>query len=130
MSWQAYVDDHLMPLPSGAELTHGAILGIDGGVWAQSPNFPELSAQEVTNIVNGFTNPASLGATGILLGGEKYMSVAGDEGVLRGKKGPGGVTIKKTKTAMVIGIYSEGVQPGDCNVQVENLADYLIEQGI
>lgn len=29
--------------------------------------------------------------------------------------------MKKTNTAIVIGIYSEGVAPGDCNVVVENL---------
>ena len=41
-----------------------------------------------------------------------------------------GVTIKKTTSAMVIGIYGEGVQPADGNIVVENLADYLIGQGI
>ena len=41
-----------------------------------------------------------------------------------------GVTIKKTNSALVIGIYSEGVQPADGNIVVENLADYLIGQGI
>ena len=36
MSWQAYVDDHLMcQLPSGGQLQHAAIWGQDGGVWAQ-----------------------------------------------------------------------------------------------
>ena len=34
--------------------------------------------------------------------------------------------VKKTNTAMVIGLFDEGVQPGDCNVVVENLGDYLI----
>ena len=41
-----------------------------------------------------------------------------------------GVTIKKTNSALVIGIYGEGVQPADGNIVVENLADYLIGQGI
>ena len=41
-----------------------------------------------------------------------------------------GVTIKKTSSALVIGIYGEGVQPADGNIVVENLADYLIGQGI
>ncbi|PRW20740.1 Minor pollen allergen Che a 2 [Chlorella sorokiniana] len=68
---------------------------------------------------------------GIRIGGEKYMMVAGEPGVvLRGKKGPSGCTLKKTNTAVVVGIYGEGVPHGDCNVVVENLADYLIEQSI
>ena len=41
-----------------------------------------------------------------------------------------GATIKKTNSALVIGIYGEGVQPADGNIVVENLADYLIGQGI
>ena len=28
----------------------------------------------------------------------------------------GGVTVKKTESALVIGIYGEGVTPGECNV--------------
>ena len=44
--------------------------------------------------------------------------------------GQGGLTIKKTNSALVVGIYGEGVQPADCNVTVERLGDYLIEQGI
>ena len=42
----------------------------------------------------------------------------------------GGVTIKATNGALVIGIYAEGVTPGECNVVVEQLGDYLKDQGI
>ena len=59
------------------------------------------------------------------------MVIAGDPGaVIRGKKGPSGIVIKKTNTAMVVGAFDEGPQPGDCNVVVENLGDYLVSQGI
>ena len=48
MSWQEYVDDHLMcELPNGGNLKSAAIVGLDGGVWAQSPDFPTLSNEEV-----------------------------------------------------------------------------------
>ena len=40
-----------------------------------------------------------------------------------------GVTIKKTNTALVVGIYNQAVSAGEANVVVENLGDYLIEQG-
>jgi hypothetical protein len=47
MSWQSYVDDHLMcELPNGGQLQHAAIVGQDGGVWAQSENFPALTSDE------------------------------------------------------------------------------------
>ncbi|XP_028230902.1 profilin-3-like [Glycine soja] len=44
--------------------------------------------------------------------------------------GPGGVTVKKTGAALIIGIYDEPMAPGQCNMVVERLGDYLIEQGL
>lgn len=132
MSWQAYVDDHLMcQLPGGGQLAHAAIWGQDGGVWAQDASFPEVTPEEIAALVAGFDDPSKLAQNGIRIGGEKYMMVAGEPGeVIRGKKGPGGCTMKKTTTAVVVGIYDEGVPHGDCNIVVENLGDYLKEQGI
>lgn len=45
-------------------------------------------------------------------------------------QGPGGVTVKKTNMALVIGIYDEPMTPGQCNMVVERLGDYLVEQGL
>lgn len=42
MSWQTYVDDHLMCEIDGNHLTSAAIIGQDGSVWAQSSNFPQV----------------------------------------------------------------------------------------
>ena len=44
MSWQTYVDDHLMvPLGVGQKpLIGAAILGHDGSIWAQSAAFPQV----------------------------------------------------------------------------------------
>jgi hypothetical protein len=43
MSWQSYVDDHLMCQLSGSNaLTAAAIVGQDGLVWAQSALFPQV----------------------------------------------------------------------------------------
>lgn len=42
MSWQTYVDDHLMCEIEGNYLTSAAIIGQDGTVWAQSNNFPQV----------------------------------------------------------------------------------------
>ncbi|KAG5523496.1 hypothetical protein RHGRI_035337 [Rhododendron griersonianum] len=85
MSWQTYVDDHLMCDIEGNHLSSAAIIGHDGSVWAQSSSFPQ---------------------------------------------GSGGVTIKKTGQALIFGIYEEPVTPGQCNMVVERLGDYLVEQGL
>ncbi|RLN22352.1 profilin-like [Panicum miliaceum] len=130
MSWQAYVDDHLLCDIDGQRLTAAAILGHDGAVWAQSDAFPQVKPEEITAIMNDFNEPGSLAPTGLYLGGSKYMVIQGEPGVvIRGKKGPGGVTIKKTNLAIIIGIYEEPMTPGQCNMVVERLGDYLVDQG-
>uniref|UniRef100_A0A2P2JRY3 Profilin n=1 Tax=Rhizophora mucronata TaxID=61149 RepID=A0A2P2JRY3_RHIMU len=43
MSWQTYVDEHLMCEIEGNHLSAAAIIGQDGSVWAQSSNFPQVS---------------------------------------------------------------------------------------
>lgn len=45
-------------------------------------------------------------------------------------QGSGGITIKKSGQALIIGIYDEPLTPGQCNMIVERLGDYLIEQGM
>ncbi|KAE8651501.1 hypothetical protein Csa_019349 [Cucumis sativus] len=144
MSWQVYVDDHLMCEIEGNHLTSAAIIGQDGSVWAQSQAFPQLKPEEVSGIVGDFDNPGTLAPTGLYIGGTKYMVIQGEPGaVIRGKKvisfnstvlyfssGPGGVTVKKTGLALVIGIYDEPMTPGQCNMIVERLGDYLMDQGL
>nr|Q9XF37.1 RecName: Full=Profilin; AltName: Full=Minor pollen allergen Api g 4; AltName: Allergen=Api g 4 [Apium graveolens]AAD29409.1 profilin [Apium graveolens] len=134
MSWQAYVDDHLMCEVEGnpgQTLTAAAIIGHDGSVWAQSSTFPQIKPEEIAGIMKDFDEPGHLAPTGLYLGGAKYMVIQGEpNAVIRGKKGSGGVTIKKTGQALVFGVYDEPVTPGQCNVIVERLGDYLIDQGL
>ncbi|KAJ6914950.1 hypothetical protein NC651_017052 [Populus alba x Populus x berolinensis] len=131
MSWQQYVDEHLMCDIDGNTLTSAAIIGHDGSVWAQSASFPQFTAEEVAAIMKDFDEPGSLAPTGLFLGGTKYMVIQGEAGaVIRGKKGSGGVTIKKTNQALVIGVYDEPLAPGQCNMIVERLGDYLYDQGL
>ncbi|KAL7140207.1 hypothetical protein ABFS83_09G106200 [Erythranthe nasuta] len=131
MSWQTYVDDHLMCEVEGAHLSAAAILGLDGSVWAQSSAFPQFNKEEMDNIVKDFDEPGSLAPTGLFLAGAKYMVIQGEPGaVIRGKKGSGGITVKKTAQALVFGLYEEPMTPGQCNMVVEKLGDYLLDQGL
>ncbi|KAF8400922.1 hypothetical protein HHK36_014225 [Tetracentron sinense] len=87
--------------------------------------------EEITAIMSDFAEPGSLAPTGLYLGGTKYMVIQGEAGaVIRGKKGSGGVTVKKTTLALIIGVYDEPLTPGQCNMIVERLGDYLIDQGL
>lgn len=131
MSWQAYVDDHLMCEIEGNYLTSGAITGHDGTVWAQSANFLKIKPDEIADIMKDFEEPGFLAPTGLFIGGTKYMVIQGEPGsVIRGKKGHGGVTVKKTGQALIFGIYEEPMTPGQCNMLVEKLGDYLVDQGM
>lgn len=132
MSWDSYISDHLMvTLPNGKTLSNAAIIGQDGGIWAKDGGFPDISPDEVVNIVKGFDDGQVLIDNGLMIGGEKYLIVRGEPGsVIRGRKGDDGVCIKKTTTAIVVGIYGQGVQPGDCNMIVEGLGDYLKEMDV
>ncbi|PIN24202.1 Profilin [Handroanthus impetiginosus] len=131
MSWQSYVDDHLMCDVDGVHLNAAAIIGLDGNVWAQNASFPKFTPQEIANIVRDFDEPGFLAPTGLFLGGAKYMVIQGEPGaVVRGKKGSGGITIKKTGQALIFGIYEEPMTPGQCNMVVEKMGDYLIDQGL
>nr|A4GFC3.1 RecName: Full=Profilin-3; AltName: Full=Pollen allergen Ole e 2; AltName: Allergen=Ole e 2 [Olea europaea]ABG33905.1 Ole e 2 allergen [Olea europaea] len=130
MSWQAYVYEHLMCEIESHHLSSAAILGHDGTVWAQSTAFPQFKPEEITGIMKDFDEPGHLAPTGMFVAGAKYMVIQGEPGaVIRGKKGAGGITIKKTGQALVVGIYDEPMTPGQCNMVVERLGDYLLEQG-
>ncbi|RVX17525.1 Profilin-1 [Vitis vinifera] len=153
MSWQTYVDDHLMCEIEGNHLTAAAILGQDGSVWAQSATFPQFKPEEITAIMTDFAEPGTLAPTGLYLGGTKYMVIQGEPGLSFEAKsfailinhcpfrsalttfsysrlGSGGACIKKTIQALIIGIYDEPLTPGQCNMIVERLGDYLIDQGL
>lgn len=57
MSWQTYVDDHLMADIEGQQGHHlaaAAILGHDGSVWAQSSTFPKVRDIFTTNFLDKY----------------------------------------------------------------------------
>ncbi|XP_065023932.1 profilin-like isoform X1 [Musa acuminata AAA Group] len=90
-----------------------------------------VKPEEMTNIINDFNEPGTLAPIGLFLGSTKYMVIQGEPGaVIRGKKGSGGITVKKTNQALIFGIYDEPMTPGQCNMVVERLGDYLIDQGL
>jgi profilin len=70
-------------------------------------------------------------ANGTLCEGQKYQFLRDDGKALYfKKKGIGGLSIQKSKTAIVIGHYAEGSQAGFCNKAVGVIADYLESLGM
>lgn len=118
-------------LAGGRTLASGAILGLDGSLWASSEGFPELSNEETEVLLQAFDSPDILQSKGLRLNGQKYVAIGGTPGsVVRGRGfevKTSGFTAKKCVQSVVMGFYGEGVQPGECSKVVEDFGDYLID---
>ncbi len=79
MSWDSYIEHLMVDLPHGGKLSSAAIVGQDGGVWAQSEGFPAITPDQIAAIMAGFASyekaghAGELGSTGIKLGEEKFQ---------------------------------------------------------
>jgi profilin len=76
-------------LPGGGQLSSAAIVGHDGGVWAQSAGFPAISKTEVDALLAGLADPAKLAMTGIVIGGEKARAPAPPRAPAAARRAPG-----------------------------------------
>ncbi|ELR13784.1 profilin [Acanthamoeba castellanii str. Neff] len=74
-------------------------------------------------------SPDAVRANGLNLAGVKYLCIKADDRSVYAKKNATGVCCVKTSKAVLIALYDEKVQPGQCANVVEKLADYLIAQG-
>ncbi|KAJ3443225.1 profilin [Anaeramoeba flamelloides] len=124
MSWDSYVETSFV---GSGHVSMGAIVGFAGNVWAQTKGM-NLKPDEVQRIYEGFDDLGKLFNNGIVIGGVKYIFLGGGE-FLKGKKGQDGVIVYKTKTALVIGIYKEGIQTGNCLSVCGKFADWLSDNG-
>jgi len=125
MSWQAYVDTNLL---GTGKIAKAAILGQQGGVWAESPGF-KISPQEQDAILKAYTNADKLRAEGIRLAGKKYFTISVEGRTIQGKIGADGTVIVQTKQAILVVVYAGPVQAPEVTPVVESLADYLISVG-
>ncbi|CAG8718770.1 18218_t:CDS:2, partial [Acaulospora morrowiae] len=125
MSWQEYVDNQLVVHEC---ISQAAIYGQNGSLWATSPGF-SLSPEEVTSIVEAFGNAEKIQANGIFCNSHKYFALSHDETNIHGRMDKDGVIASKTKSAVIIVIYTGEMAGGNANKIVTGLADYLISQG-
>mmetsp|Transcript_3397 Transcript_3397/g.8832 ORF Transcript_3397/g.8832 Transcript_3397/m.8832 type:complete len:129 (+) Transcript_3397:75-461(+) len=128
MSWQAYVDDHLV---GSGTVSQAAIIGVGAyDTWATSPGFT-VSTEEAKALIDGLKNTDSFASNGIILNGQKYMYIKSDGGKeVHGKKGATGCSAFKGNTFVIVCVHDDTIQPGQCSATGGKLADYLIEQGM
>ena len=120
MSWQDYIDTQLV----GKDLKNAVIAGHDGNVWAKSQDF-NVTPNEIQALLSNYSNQESLASSGISLGGQKYFYLSGDDEVIRGKQGKGGVHCVKTNQALLVGIYDSPMEPAQAATITEKLGEYL-----
>jgi len=124
MSWDSYRDT----MTGSGAVKMAAVVGNEGGVWTTSPGF-NITPEEVKTILTGFSNPSLFQQNGVLVGGVKYMYLQSDDSQIQGKKAATGVSIAKAGKCLIIGVYGDGQQPGNCRTNVERIRDYLVTAG-
>ncbi|WP_329456507.1 profilin [Streptomyces sp. NBC_01497] len=123
---QEYVDKELVGTNN---VRRAAIIHADdGGTWAESDG-GLLEAGEGAAIVALFKDPGEVHSKGVVVGGEQFVGVKGDEKSICATKGADGVAIARTDRTIVIGYYQEGEAPCDALLTVGNVADSLRENG-
>jgi profilin len=105
-----------------------AVCGVEGGVWTTSPGF-NITADEIKTLIGGFSNPATFQMNGVMVGGVKYMYLQSDDSQIQAKKGATGVSVAKAGKCIIVGVYGDGQQPGNCRSNVERIRDYLVQAG-
>ncbi|PWN93403.1 putative PFY1-profilin [Acaromyces ingoldii] len=125
MSWQSYVDTNLV---GTGNVTQAAIIGLKGGVWASSSGFT-LTAEEQSALIAGFDDASKLLEAGIFIAGKKYFTLSANDRSIYGKAGADGLVCVKTNQAVLICRYTSPIVPGQATKTVEDLGDYLINQG-
>ncbi|KAG1723186.1 profilin [Suillus paluster] len=132
MSWQAYVDNNLV---GTKKVTHAAILGKAGGVWAKSAGFT-ISTEEQKAIIAAFTNKEKVQASGFRVADQKYFFVSSDTYaddpnliVVQGKKGGDGAVLAQTKQAVLVATYVLPQTAQEAGMTVTGVGSYLAGQG-
>lgn len=93
--------------------------------WAVSGGL-SLQPREISEIVQGFDNPAGLQSNGLHIQGQKFMLLRADDRSIYGRHDAEGVVCVRTKQTVLIAHYPPSVQAGEATKIVEQLADYLI----
>lgn len=131
MAWNGYIDSVMAGCNAGCDKV--ALIGLQGGgIWTNGDHASHwaISAQEATLIASNLAtdNYTSFQASGIMIGGTKYMFLRKDEDeglVLGKKKEDGAVTVQKSGTAVIIAHCKEGSPHADVNKGVQLIIDYL-----
>lgn len=135
MSWDSYIDNVVAQAQEG-NCDKACIIGLDGSQWTTQghPKALKLNPTEAANIAKCFKNKdfSNFMAGGVHAEGVKYQFLREEDGntVLAKKKDQGSMSLRASKTAIVIGHSPEGGQQGQLNKGVNVIAEYLESMGM
>ena len=129
---QNQIDEYGMEeLSNGGHFACMGIIDRDGYIVAQSSGFPDISSEELNMIIDGIDNPNSLARSGFTVGEKKYSLLpTGEHGqALRGTHKNGGISINRSNSHLVIGIYTDAVAKGDAWTRIDDLTKNIVDLG-
>jgi len=106
--WKPYVD----LIMKGTGIKAGGIFGTDGATWGAEG--VAASVQEAKDLAAGLKDNSKFQASGIVVGGVKYMFLnAPAAGLAIGRKGPTTALLVQTNKATVVALTKDGANPGN-----------------
>jgi len=128
LGWQDYVNTHMIQ----QGLSDGAIVGLDGGIWANSNGFhiQKADIDEVSKLFHQFSLDSS-NPLGFNFGGQVYSFASRTESVVIGKHWSMGLIFRKTQKAILIGAFRPygSIQQNKSEYIINTLADHLHQSG-
>jgi len=129
MSWQIYIDGHIMQTK---EIQQSVICGHDGNVWAKSKDF-NVDPADLKALLAKFHDIVQLGQYGVTISGVKYNYLSSDYDrsikVVRAKKGQSGLHCVKTQQTLILCVYGEPTMPEKAATIAEKVGDHLVTMG-
>ncbi|KAK4525718.1 hypothetical protein GAYE_SCF16G3627 [Galdieria yellowstonensis] len=125
MSWQVYVDQHLL---GSGKVKDAAIASLQGNIWARSAGF-QASTEELKKLIATFHQTKEAAQNGIFLGNKKYFFLRSTEDTIYGKLGDDGFVAMQTNMCLIIAIFTKPVSAAECATAVGRIVDYLKSAG-
>ncbi|XP_005110024.1 profilin-2 [Aplysia californica] len=127
--WQAYGQSLL---ERGAVSAFAVYSRRNGRVWTETPDL-HVTPEEVSSIVNGFTDDLQLRVQGIHFWGQEFVltRMSWNHVMMVGRSSASGrgCVVYLCRTCVVIATHEEGPQTSLCYSAVEKLGDFLVDKG-
>lgn len=110
-------------------VTGGAVIGLDGGIWATTPGFYGNTI-EFGALAAAFAPKSDAPYRGVEFQGERYVITSLTDDVIVAQKSSHGLVAAKCNKCIVIGFHDDQMSANKCYEAVTRLAATLRERSI